>query len=150
MLLLSFGYRASPREVVRQLCKVGKREVDKHFMLQFTIDVKTLRCLTLEFCMEVFAAVVRDVRAGLLRHHRLCSCDGRRRRRLFLAVLLPPLPLERHLVRVEPRTRPMDSRNLGRFLRVGYRSPTCRSAKIKGMKEGVWCQTLVSSRRKLL
>ena len=83
-------------------------------MLRFTIDVKTLRCLTLEFCVE-FLDVVRDVRAGLLRHHRLCSCHGRRGRRLFLAVLLPPLPLERHLVRVEPRTRPMDSRNLGRF-----------------------------------
>ena len=103
MLLLPFGYRASPREVVRQLCKDGKREVDKHFMLRFTIDVKTLRCLTLEFCVEV-SAVVRDVRAGLLRHHRLCSCYGRRR--LFLAVLLPPLPFERHLVRVEPRPRP--------------------------------------------
>ena len=65
--------------------------------------MKTLRCLTLEFCVEV-VAVIRDVRAGLLRHHRLCSCDGRHR--LFLAVLLPTLPLERHLVRVEPRPRP--------------------------------------------
>ena len=98
-------------------------------MSRFTIDVKALRCLTLEFCMEVFA-VVRDVRAGLLRHHRLCSCDGRRRRgrRLFLAVLLPALPLERHLVRVEPRTRPMEGTikdgNLGHFLLARIR--TCK------------------------
>ena len=92
-------------------------KVDKHFMLRFTIDVKTLRCLTLEFCMEVFA-VVRDVRAGLLRHHRLRSCDGRRGR-LFLAVLLPPLPLERHLVRVEPRPRPMEGTTQDGFMQPG-------------------------------
>ena len=32
----------------------------------------------------------------------------------------------------------------------GHRSPTSRSAKIGGMKEEGWCQTFVSSRRKLL
>ena len=36
------------------------------------------------------------------------------------------------------------------FLRVGYRSPTCRSAKIGGMKEVVWCLTFVSGHEKLL
>ena len=32
----------------------------------------------------------------------------------------------------------------------GHRSPTSRSAKIGGMKEGEWCLTSVSSRMKLL
>ena len=55
--------------------------------------------------MEIVAAL-GDVRAGLLCHDNLCSyySSGSRRRHLFV-VLLPPLSLERHLVRVEPRAR---------------------------------------------